>query len=356
MAEKTGISWADSTFNPWWGCTKVSSGCDNCYAEALSTRFGGDVWGHGKPRKRTSDANWRKPLKWNRSGNRVCDGCGKRFDGSINTFCPDWVSFPQMTHRRRVFCGSMCDIFDNEVPIEWLRDLLELIRFTPNLDWLLLTKRPAVVWGRLFNLAGQLCLDRTTCDLGVWIVDWLDGKPPANVWLGTSCEDQATADARIPALLMVPARVRFLSCEPLIGPINLPYCTFCGSWNKPHICEAAGDDEAAFDWVIVGGESGADARPVHPDWVVSLRDQCAEAGVPFFFKQWGEWAPRGTDAREEWVMPDGSFAYDSDDPAGGLGIARAGGRPMHRVGKCAAGHLLDGVEHHEFPGEVGCHA
>lgn len=254
MAENSGIEWCDHTFNPWIGCTKVSPACDHCYAEAWDARgLQGQPtrWGPHADRTRTSAANWNKPRAWNRKA--AAEG-----------------------QRYRVFCASLADVFDNHKSIEpELRaDLWKLIRETPHLDWLLLTKRPQ-------NIAKMLPYS------------WGDGGWH-NVWLGTTVENQTEADRRIPALLSVPARVRFLSCEPLIGPVDLTKV-------DPKIYAATGNaltgrwrweggpvrnEWRGLDWVITGGESGPDYRPADPDWFRHLRDQCKAAGVPFLFKQW----------------------------------------------------------------------
>jgi protein gp37 len=247
--ENTKIEWATHTFNPWIGCTKVSPGCLNCYAETLmAVRYGKVEWGKGKPRVRTAPDNWRKPRQWNKAAAGAAE-------------------------RPRVFCASLADWLDEEVPIQWLADLLGLIRDTPNLDWLLLTKRPE-------NFADRLNLARKkngTYPLAweEWLCEWLDGIAPPNVWVGTSVEDQARSDRRIPELLQIPATVRFLSCEPLLEDVDL-----CFGFE-------AELDARRIDWVICGGESGRGARLMHEDWALSLRDQCTAAGVPFHFKQWG---------------------------------------------------------------------
>jgi protein gp37 len=212
----TAIEWADDTFNPWWGCTKVSPGCTHCYAETLSNRYGKDVWGPGKERWRTSAKYWEGPIAWDRKAARE----GKR---------------------RRVFCASMADVFDPEVPMHWRSDLYDLIRKTPNLDWMLLTKRP----GLIKSLSA----------------------PPETVWLGTSVEDQRRADERIPELLAVPAAIHFLSVEPLLEPVQL--------------------NLQGIDWVIVGGESGPRPSAMSIEWARAPRDQCASAGIAFFMKQLG---------------------------------------------------------------------
>lgn len=225
MAENSKIEWTTHTFNPWIGCQKVSPGCDNCYAEAMMDhRYGRVQWGPHGERKRTSVANWRKPRQWAKTAN-----------GS----------------RPRVFCASLADVFDNRVPVEWRRDLFHLIWETPELDWLLLTKRPENVAKMLPGAIGETEL-------------W----PWPNVWLGTTCEDQSNYDRRWPILRDVPAVVRFISYEPAIGELQLH-----------------SDDGQHPDWIICGGESGSNARHMPPEWAYSLRAECGVAGVAFFMKQ-----------------------------------------------------------------------
>jgi len=222
MAENSKIEWTDHTFNPWIGCQKVSPGCDRCYAEALmDKRYGRVTWGPHGERIRTSPGNWKKPLQWAKAA---------RATG----------------HRPRVFCASLADVFDNKAPKLALFDLFTLIWGTPELDWLLLTKRPENIRKMLPE-------------------DWGAGYP--NVWLGTTCEDQAAYDRRWPILAAAPAAVRFISYEPAIGPLNLPT-------TGPYP-----------DWIICGGESGQGARFMQPDWARDLMNQCAEVGVAFFMKQ-----------------------------------------------------------------------
>ena len=218
MAENSKIEWCDHTFNPWIGCTNVSPACDHCYAEALDHRWGHDSWGPGKPRRRTSEANWKKPLTWDRKASRL----------SI---------------RYRVFCASLADVFDAEVDPMWRENLFTVIDLTPNLDWLLLTKRPKLA------------------------AEYFGSEPtPPNVWMGTTVESPKMAAARIPHLMRINAPVRFLSMEPLLEPVQLK------------IGELP-------EWVIVGGESGPGARTMNPDWARDLRDFCESWGVAFFFKQ-----------------------------------------------------------------------
>lgn len=336
--ENSNIEWTDHTFNPWIGCTKVSPGCANCYAETLddkrfSKTLGGATkaapvshWGPGAPRHRTSAAMWRQPLRWDREAAQAyLDAYADRVN---NGYACDY-------RRPRVFCASLADWLDDEVPVEWLADLLDLIRRTPNLDWLLLTKRPENWHSRMRSV-----LDRHENRAPTIVCAWLNGLPPANVWIGTTVEDQKRADERIPVLLSIPARVRFLSCEPLLGPVDLNYA---GAMNPLHGGTPGGE---RIHWVICGGESGAKARPMHPAWARSLRDQCKAAGVAFFFKQWGEWVAG--------KITDGNGPVTPQD-------VHVDGKPAKAVhdwgdeyfavktGKAMAGRLLDGVEHSEFP-------
>ena len=296
MGQDTKIEWAHHTFNPWIGCSKVSAGCKHCYAETLMDKRHGRVkWGPEGTRVRTSDANWKLPLRWNKQAEKL----GIRY---------------------RVFCSSLADVFEDGKPelIQWRTDLFKLIDATPHLDWLLLTKRPENI-ERMWREIG---------DRG-----WLDDPRP-NVWLGTSVENQEAANERIPHLLKAAhlCKHTFLSCEPLLGPVDLrPWL---------HIATDLDGLRRGFTdlhWVIAGGESGPKARPMHPDWARSLRDQCQAAGVPFFFKQFGEWLPLNQDQNEvvsyarhkHHQFEDGSYCY--------------------AVGKGKAGRLLDGVEHNDVP-------
>lgn len=246
MAENSGIEWTHHTFNPWWGCTKISPACDNCYAADLAKRYGKNVWGN-VPRMRTGEKNWNLPRRWN----RLAENQGIRY---------------------RVFCASMADVFDNQVPDEWRRDLWDLIRDTPHLDWLLLTKRPQNI-SRMLPSGFE----------GHWD-EWGNGWP--NVWLGTTVENQQAADRNILPLLNVPAAVRFLSCEPILGAIDLMNLNV----DLRHIGGPTNWDAlsgpARIDWVIAGGESGSHYRDADIEWFRSLRDQCAGSDVPFLFKQW----------------------------------------------------------------------
>ncbi|WP_334004240.1 phage Gp37/Gp68 family protein [Burkholderia cepacia] len=326
MSENSKIEWCDHTFNPWEGCQKVGAGCDHCYAESRNARFAGGTainWGPGAPRRRTSAANWRKPHLWNREAE----------------------TFFAVHHRRqRVFCASLADVFDNEVDLLWRRDLFRLIANTPNLDWLLLTKRI----GNVQTMLRHIGVDRL----------------PDNVWLGATIVNQAEADRDIPKLLAVPAHVRFLSMEPLLGPADISrHLDYCEKLDKHGISRRAGgqhikcDEHCGISWVIVGGESGPGARPMHPDWARSLRDRCAAAAVPFLFKQHGEWEPGSGDFGAGRIET-AAIALDGRVAAGGYRVddyphgatSGDGWSMVRRTGKRAAGRLLDGRTHDGFPG------
>jgi protein gp37 len=229
MAENSKIEWCDHTFNPWLGCTKVSAACDHCYAEGWAKRSGLVQWGNA-PRRRTSVATWAQPFKWNRAAEK---------SGT----------------RPRVFCASLADWLDNQAPDSWRDDLAQVIEGTPNLDWLLLTKRPQN-WSKHSP--------------------WHDDDVPANVWLGVTAENQEEFDRRWPRIAEIPASVHFVSYEPALGPV-----TFL---NRP--------SHYLPEWIIAGGESGPGFRAPDPGWFRSLRNECAAHGVPFLFKQWGGRTPK----------------------------------------------------------------
>lgn len=336
---KTSIEWTRGpngeqgfSFNPWTGCTKVGPGCDHCYAEGWAKRSGIVQWGPGAERRRTSAANWKQPIKWNAEAERL----GVRY---------------------RVFCASLADVFDNEVPVEWRADLFDLIAKTPNIDWLLVTKRIG--------------------NVGRMIPDCWSVMMPPNLWLGITVVNQYEADRDVPKLLQLKASVRFLSVEPLLGPVSFRWMP---AWpeNKANraLNPAGGTDHLdglrRLDWVIVGGESGPKARPMHPQWARDIRDQCAAAGVPFLFKQWGEWLP----GENETHAPTGRKVAHHQDGRWGATETNVNARnyvawdesgcihrgslidapPMlrvvawaERVGKKQAGRLLDGREHNGFP-------
>lgn len=290
MSEVTNIEWADSTFNPWEGCTKVGPGCDNCYAENRNARFAGGAainWGAGAPRRRTSASNWQKPVIW-------------------NTQAGDF--FREHGRKRRVFCASLADVFDNEVSGAWRQDLASLILQTPNLEWMVLTKRI----GNAADMLGAMFL----------------GGVPLNLRIGATVVNQPEAERDIIKLLRLGVP-NFLSMEPLLSGVDLTKV-----WAPNGILRNMVPVLSKIDWVIVGGESGPGARPMSPGWARSLRDQCEAAGVPFLFKQWGEWIPmlgqvEGVPVREKTTTPDGWV--------------------MGHAGKKAAGRLLDGRTWDGFP-------
>jgi protein gp37 len=322
MSKNSAIEWTDHTFNPWEGCTKVGPGCDHCYAEARNARFGGGEavnWGAGAPRRRTSESNWNKPLQWNAEADAF---------------------FAQHGRRQRVFCASLADVFDNEVDPQWRIDLLEVIAKTPNLDWLLLTKR-------IGNVTEML--DAAIETMAHGINDWSE-YPWPNVWIGATICNQEEADRDIPKLLQVPAAVRFLSMEPLLGPVDLriPLGLKLG-WDKEGAPFWWPNHRPQIDWVIAGGESGSGARPMHPDWARNIREQCEKARVPFLFKQWGEWI--SADQDECPTGPSWLWRWsDGQDYRRGLWRTQESKvELMCRAGKVNAGRMLDGRTHDEFP-------
>lgn len=312
---ETKIEWADFTFNPWIGCTEISAACDHCYARILAARYGWAKWGVGQPRIRTGEANWHKPVAWDRAAAKA-------------------------GVRKRVFCASLADWADAEVPDAWRFDLFQTIAATPNLDWLLLSKRHALVRGFLLRYAGGL----------------------KNIRVGMTVEDDKMAEMRLPRLREI-ARdgwPTFVSYEPALGPVE---------WERWL-------DIGCIDWLIAGGESGVKARPPHPDWIRAARNACTKYGRPFHFKQWGEWHTgfsqissgeavfKQFTTYQQWVNKaptwvNGGICLDSTGRALRIGAdfmkARDEGRfpvtIMHRVGKKAAGAMLDGREWREFPND-----
>lgn len=265
MSENSAIEWTGNTWNPVTGCDRVSEGCDHCYALTLAAR----LKAMGNPRYQV-------------------DGGPRSGPGFGLTLHADKLDQPHRWRKpRRIFVNSMSDLGHEDIPFDFFARIMETMALTPQHTYQVLTKRPAPLRSRVvrwYNESAGRFYDR----------------PLKNVWLGVSVENQRWADIRIPQLLKMPAAVRFLSCEPLLGPINLSTVPI------PLI----GPRETALyqiDWVIVGGESGPGARPMHPEWALSLRDQCVGASVPFFFKQWGGRTPkaggRELDGREWNEMP-----------------------------------------------------
>ena len=314
MGAETRIEWCDATLNLWWGCTKVSDGCKHCYAEQLSDqRYKKGAWGPGGVR--TEVKSWRSTLA---KISKQAKAEGRRL---------------------RVFCQSMSDTFEgpetmgggrskNYGLVESLRlELFAAIEANPELVFLLLTKRPENVLEQIqeaYDSIHPACYAPESVKyphlVGTFLADWLRGKHPENVWIGTSVENQATADERIPHLLAIPAAVRFLSCEPLLGPVDLdiPMCDVCNSaehLQPEHGClrcvQCDGREahygwlEERIHWVICGGESGPNARPMDLAWAISLQEQCEAAGTAFFMKQLGR-HPMGNslDSFEPWPITD----------------------------------------------------
>lgn len=279
-------------------------------------------WGVSATRTRTSASNWRQPIRWNAQASAFEAAHGRR---------------------RRVFCASLADVFDNAIPPAWRAELFAMIATTPRLDWLLLTKR-------IGNIAEMIeAPGMQKCGL------------PENVWLGATVVNQQEADRDIPKLLATPAAVRFLSIEPMLGDIRLgsflqrsPSAAYAAGRTTPEMPAWTRIGSTAIDWVICGGESGPHARPMHPDWARSLRDECAAAGVPFLFKQWGEHRLEYDRDRDD---PDYQRCADMGrrpgrwiNLAGGHGFNGDRVHYAERVGKKVAGRVLDGVEHNGFPG------
>lgn len=347
MGDRSSIEWTDATWNPVSGCSKVSQGCKHCYAERLFPR---PYPGRKFTDLRVHPERLDQPLRWRRP--------------------------------RRIFVNSMSDLFHEDVPTLFIDAVFGVMAMTPQHTYQILTKRPErmlkyfeIGSGRMFYWALMACnviQQMNACDPedAARIAHERGQRdfPLPNVWLGVSVENQETADERIPLLLKTPAAKRFLSCEPLLGPIDFRWAPYAygpvAEISYREYLEKHGqinEYEALrkISWVIAGGESGPRARPMHPDWVRSLRDQCVAAGVPFFFKQWGEWAPHR-------VQPGGDLS--GDVRAGKVRIVHPtaqtdvevfratggrntipGSRYMARVGKKTAGRELDGRTWEEFP-------
>ncbi|MCW2900736.1 MAG: hypothetical protein JWO67_3001 [Streptosporangiaceae bacterium] len=317
MSANTTIEWTRNddgtpgrTWNPATGCTKISVGCDNCYAETIAERFRGyAAFPNGfdvqvRANKVNDPLTWRKPT--------------------------------------RVFVNSMSDMFHADIDQAWIADVFAVMAAAQKHTFQLLTKRHARMRSLLNSPEFIAQVRSRALGKGLPADQWQ--WPIANLWLGVSVENQEWADIRIRPLMQTPAAVRFLSCEPLLGPIKLHRGhTHCPTHDFPGgFCTGGCPDLIAPNWVIVGGESGRKARPMDPQWATSLRDQCAEADIPYFFKQWGEWAPSGYLVIRSRPEP-GSVLVG--DPVDDLGHRIE----LRRVGKKAAGRELDGLEHNAFP-------
>ena len=368
MPTKTKIEWTETTWNPITGCTKISPGCKHCYAETMAKR----LKAMGRPEYQ-----------------EVIDEKG-RWNGYIDFAGPDRLEAPlRWTRPRKIFVNSMSDLFHSDVPLVWIDAVFSVMAASPWHTYQVLTKRPERMLTylsdpdlthRIFEMVKEHRVKfKRTQPFGIQF-------PLPNVWLGVSVEDQRRANERIPILLEIPAVVKFLSCEPLLGLINLAEAIGepeDEDWMEVNAIQDANDDyepeelieecEAEcdwinygndlitnpehtewanwrrwragmfklgreIDWIIAGGESGTSARPMHPNWPRNLSDQCEVAKVPFLFKQWGEFLPAGQQGNGIGELPASTRYHDFGD-----------GNMSARVGKKAAGRLLDGVEHNQFP-------
>jgi protein gp37 len=341
MSASSSIEWTDATWNPTRGCTRVSEGCRNCYAEMMAARFSDPgQWGHGFAEMKAGDHRW---------------------TGKVELIESQLLLPLHWRKPRKIFVNSTSDLFHESLPDEAIDRVFAVMALCPQHTFQVLTKRPERMqaWaqrnatgGHIFHVASTIGKPLS----GIW--------PLPNVWHGTSIEDQATADERIPRLLQAPAAIRFVSYEPALGPVDFRRIvsethqidTLRG-WVK--FDRPSPDDFRYLDWIIVGGESGSNARPMHPDWARSVRDQCSAACVAFFFKQWGEWARHkvvaggdlGGDVRAgrvRIVHPSGRSDVEVAEATGGRNT-EPGSRYMARVGKARSGRLLDGVNHNAFP-------
>ena len=356
MADQTKIEWTDATWNPvrarsaasgdvGWHCHKVSAGCDNCYAASFNHRL----------------------------GNRVPFKPGHLRNGDVEMFLDEKMLTQPLRWKkpRMIFVCSMTDLFADFVPDAWIDKLFAVMALCPQHTFQVLTKRPERMQRYLTKLFVEVDawdrIDMQAVALGASddeaiAAGNLFDKPLPNVWLGTSVEDQATANERVPHLLDTPAAVRFLSAEPLLAPISFRWTPWV-DWSATaaaHGSVTEYDGLRDIDWIIAGGESGTGARPMHPDWVRTIRDQCAAAKVPFFFKQWGSWLPWEPDGAPDWrsqngQIVDGHFLFpaDMDGSAqwddGLTYIEDSGHAAFQRVDKKHAGRWIDGATHDGMP-------
>lgn len=308
MGDKSKIAWTDATWNPTTGCSKVSAGCKHCYAERQWPRLSAP---------------------------------GQPYEGREFT---DIQCHPKRLHQpmlwlkpRRIFVNSMSDLFHESVTDEFIAAVFSVMANARWHTFQVLTKRPerALEWFRKSAKLSRAWYADSAAKYGFNFPRYEHPWPPENVWLGVSIEDQETANERIPLLLDIPATVRFLSIEPLIGPVDFHEAR--DSWIKKTLAWHTTPMLSSIDWVIVGGESGPKARPMHPEWVRTLRDQCAERDVPFFFKQWGEWLHVPTEEDVKSLSSPRLKYFQSMDTT------------FHRAGKKAAGRELDGKIHEGYP-------
>lgn len=294
------IEWTGQTWNPITGCSRISEGCRHCYAERMTKRLA--AMGQVKYQGLLNDNG--------------------RFNGTLR-FDEAALEIPLKRKKSTVwFVNSMSDLFHDGVQVAWLSLIWQIMTETPQHTYQILTKRAGNMASRINALSA------------------IFGVLP-NVWLGVSVEDQRAADERIPYLLQTPAAVRFLSCEPLLGPVDLAEAMGDTAWKRTCglLVNKNERNYRPLHWVIAGGESGPGTRPMHPDWARSLRDQCQAANVPFFFKQWGEYGPTPLRTSQH------SYQF-APDPAGHSNYADV---TVYKVGKKAAGRLLDGRTWDEMP-------
>lgn len=352
-----GIVWTEQTWNPLRGCTRVSAGCINCYAESMAARF----CGAGQPYEGTINPET------------------KRWSGNIK-LVPEHLQDPLRWKRpRMVFVNSMSDLFHESVPDEFIDKVFAVMALASQHIFQVLTKRPERMRIYMNSPDRNVCIQNVVDDMESWDGNFIPSDqsaplikewPLPNVWLGTTVENQEAADERIPLLLQTPATVRWISAEPMVGSVDLtkiPHrigygCSPCSGCDEAVFMDALsgatycktgcdGPNMPSIDWVVCGGESGTNARPMHPEWARSLRDQCAAAGVPFLFKQWGEWAPHQARAGgdEGGDLRRGRVRYLQGDGREPDGHFRRGDAAVARIGKKAAGRLLDGVLHDGYP-------
>lgn len=353
MSDNTKIEWTDSTWNPIRGCSLVSDGCKNCYAMGVAGRFSGPGQLYdGLTTKTTQGPKWTgkimlvphmltQPIKWQRS--------------------------------RKIFVNSMSDLFHEDVPDSYIDQVFAVMALAPQHIFQVLTKRPERMRDYCTDFSWSRVIDSSTGADGVSTLSGFtlqalahhfgqvplstlnykrrDVWPLRNVWFGVSVEDQAAANERIPLLLETPAAVRWLSMEPLLGPVDLTEAFLKNKLGGRYPFPGLPNEHRTklvdlIDWVVVGGESGAKARPMNPNWASTLRDQCAAADVPFLFKQWGEWAPANKRGDQIVVVGETDF---SKQP---LFHEFTDGEMLARIGKKAAGRTLDGKLHDGYPAEI----
>lgn len=363
MSDNTKIEWTDATWNPITGCSVVSPGCTNCYAMHLAgTRLRNHPSRAGLTRQSAGRHVWNGQVRFNM----------------------EWLDQPFGWPQRMIFVCAHGDLFHDAVEQWMIAEIFGVMIASHHIRghiFQVLTKRAERMrqllndpefWEEVMDAASSQVmervdpLDRRSDDARATMLDYDADNPPPGIWIGVSVEDQERADERIPLLLQTPAAVRWLSCEPLLGAVDLTQHLWgrarpCAECTRDADCgcswypRGAVPNESALHWAVAGGESGTRARPMHPDWARSLRDQCAAAGVPFFFKQWGEYITREQSGRDlnflydnstsgGWVEPTGSFTSGEASAPRDAAAAH-----VYKLGKKKSGRLLDGVEHNAYP-------